>query len=305
MARSPTLAPSRSLMAGKSRTVGRFGVAPPRLNRFVRYNVIAVSVLLVVGFFWVYPFLWAVSGAFKTQLGLFTSGASLIPNQLNFANFQRAWELAGVSTYFFNSILYTASSVFIEVFKAALCGYVLARYRFPGRDLLYKLIVATLFIPLTSIILPQFLVVESLGLLNTQAGVILAFAGATGALYVVLFVNFFRTLPEDLFDAARVDGAGFVRQFWLVLPLARPVIAVVVIFNSIATWNDFSIPLFYTLGQPNLRNLAVGMFAFQGANSFDWTGFAAGTVISIMPVLFIFLLFQGYFVRGLAGSVKE
>jgi ABC-type glycerol-3-phosphate transport system permease component len=276
-----------------------------RKSRVLRYNLITVVILLIVGFIWVYPFLWAVSGAFKTQIGLFTSGASLIPNQLDLSNFPRAWVTAGFSQYFFNTVLYSCASTFIELFKSALCGYILARYRFPGRNLLYALIVGTLFIPLAAIILPQFLVVESLGLLNTQAGVILAFSGASGALYVLLFVNFFQGMPEELFDAAKVDGAGFVRLFRLVFPLARPVIATVVIFNFIATWNDFNIPLIYTLSAPDLRNLAVGMFAFQGENSFDWSGFAAGTVISFMPVLLVFLAFQGYFVRGLSGAVKE
>lgn len=275
-----------------------------RKSRFLRYNLITVTLLLLVGLIWVYPFLWAIAGAFKTQLGLFTSGVSLMPDQLNFSNFERAWVTAGFGQYFFNTVLYSTAATVVELIKSALCGYVLARYRFPGRDLLYKLIVGTLFIPLASIVLPQFLVVESLGLLNTQAGVILAFSGAAGALYVLLFTNFFRTLPEDLFDAAKVDGASFVRMFLLVLPLARPVIAIVVIFNFIATWNDFNIPLIYTLSQPDLRNLAVGMFAFQGENSFDWTGFAAGTVISFVPILIVFLAFQGYFVRGLSGAVK-
>jgi ABC-type glycerol-3-phosphate transport system permease component len=275
------------------------------MSRFARYNLIAITILLIVGFIWVYPFLWAIAGSFKTQIGLFTSGASLMPNQLDFSNFQRAWVTAGFSQYFLNTVLYSSTSTAIELFKSALCGYVLARYRFPGRNLLYALIVGTLFIPLASIVLPQFLVVESLGLLNTQAGVILAFSGATGALYVLLFTNFFQGVPEELFDAAKVDGAGFVRLFRLVFPLSRPVIATVIIFNFIATWNDFNIPLIYTLSAPNLRNLAVGMFAFQGENSFDWTGFAAGTVISFIPVLIVFLAFQGYFVRGLSGALKE
>jgi len=276
-----------------------------RIGRFTRLNLITVTILLLVGFIWVYPFLWAISGAFKTQLGMFTSGASLIPDQWDFSNFQRAWVTAGFGTYFFNTLLYSIAATFVEVFKTALCGYVLARYQFPGRDLLYNLIVWTLFIPIASILLPQFLVVETLGLLNTQAGVILALSGASGALYVLLYTNYFKTMPEELFDAAKVDGAGFVRLFWLAFRLATPVTAVVVIFNFIATWNNFIIPLIYTLSTPDLRNLAVGLLSFQGAYSFDWTGFAAGTVIAIIPVLIVFISVQGFFVRGLQGSVKE
>ncbi|MFE4373401.1 carbohydrate ABC transporter permease [Streptomyces sp. NPDC056835] len=275
------------------------------LSRGTRANLIALPLLLIVSLLWVYPFLWTISGAFKTQAGLFTGGASLIPDQLNFDNFRRAWVNAGFSRYFFNTVLYTVVSTFVELVKSALCGYILARYEFPGRKLLHRTIVATLFIPVASIIIPQFVLVEQLGLLNTRAGVILAMSGAAGALYVLLFIGFFSSVPHDLFDAAKLDGAGFLRTFWLVLPLAKPVIAVVVIFQFVTNWNEFNIPLVFTLGQPELQNLAVGMLSFKGEHAVDWTGFAAGMTISVIPMLLVFLFFQSYFVRGLAGATKE
>jgi ABC-type glycerol-3-phosphate transport system permease component len=276
-----------------------------RLRRAVRANLVAVPVLLVVCFVWAYPFLWIATTAFKTQLGAFTDGASLIPQPLELGNFRRAWVTAGFDHLFFNTVVYSASSTFVELAKSALCGYVLARYRFRGRDLLYRLIVLTLFVPIASIIIPQFVLVQDLGLLNSRLGVILAMSGAAGALYVLLFTSFFEGLPQDLFDAARVDGADFVQTFRLMLPLARPIIAVLVIFQFIYSWNDFNIPLVFTLGQPDLQNLAVGMLNFQGTHSLDWTGFASAMVISFLPVLLIFLLFQGHFVRALSGAVKE
>jgi raffinose/stachyose/melibiose transport system permease protein len=275
------------------------------VRRGLRANLVAVPILLLVSFVWAYPFLWIVSAAFKTQLGAFTDGASLIPRPLDLGNFQRAWVTAGFNQLFANTVVYASSSTFVELAKSALCGYVLARYRFPGRDLLYRLIVLTLFVPIASIIIPQFVLVQDLGLLNTRLGVILAMSGAAGALYVLLFTGFFQGLPNDLFDAARVDGANFVQTFWLMLPLARPIIAVVVIFQFISSWNDFNIPLVFTLGQPDLQNLAVGMLNFQGTHSLDWTGFASAMVISFLPVLVLFLLFQGHFVRALQGAVKE
>ncbi|MGW8668455.1 carbohydrate ABC transporter permease [Streptomyces niveus] len=275
------------------------------LARGKRLNLITLPLLLIVSLLWIYPFLWTVSGAFKTQTGLFTGGASLIPDQLNFDNFRRAWVNAGFSRYFYNTVLYTVIPTFVELVKSALCGYILARYEFPGRKLLHRTIVATLFIPVASIIIPQFVLVEQLGLLNTRAGVILAMSGAAGALYVLLFIGFFSSVPPDLFDAAKLDGAGFLRTFWLVLPLAKPVIAVVVIFQFVTNWNEFNIPLVFTLGQPELQNLAVGMLSFKGEHSVDWTGFAAGMTISFLPMLLVFIFFQSYFVRGLAGATKE
>jgi raffinose/stachyose/melibiose transport system permease protein len=263
-----------------------------------------MPILIVVGIVWVYPFLWTVAAAFKTQTGLFTSGASLLPDRFDFGNFTRAWVNAGFSDYFANTVIYSVTSTLIELVKSALCGYVLARYEFPGRRFLHRMILATLFIPVASIIIPQFVLVDQLGLLNTRAGVILAMSGAAGALYVLLFTGFFATVPAELFEAAKLDGAGFVRTFRLILPLAKPVIAVVVIFQFVSNWNEFNIPLVFTLGQPDLQNLAVGMLSFRGEHAVDWTGFAAGMTISFGPMLLVFLFFQKYFVRGLSGATK-
>ncbi len=274
-------------------------------NRYGRLNLIAVTLLVIIGFFWIYPFLWVVFASLKTSSEMFSAGATLLPENWNFGNFVRAWTKANFDIYFFNTVLYATSATVIELIKSSMCGYVLGRYRFPGRTLILGLITATLFIPIASIILPQFQLVRTLGLLNTRPGVILAMSGGAGALYVLLFTGFFQTLPDELFESAKLDGANFVQTFWLMLPLAKPIIATVVIFQFMNAWNEFNVPLVFTLGRPELRNMAVGMYAFRGEFSVDWTGFAAGTTISIIPVLIVFFIFQGYFVRGLAGAVKQ
>lgn len=268
-------------------------------------NVIVFSILLTIGLMWIYPFLWVIFSSFKTQRDMFTSGARLLPEVWETGNYLRAWTEANFNVYFMNTVIYAVAATAIEVVKSSMCGYVLARYRFPGRNLIYGIILATLFIPIASIIIPQFNLVRSLGLLNTRFGVILALSGGAGALYVLLFTSFFETIPSELFDSAKIDGANFFQQFWLVLPLARPIIGTVVIFQFMSTWNEFNIPLVFTLSKPELRNLAVGMYSFQGEHSVDWTGFAAGTAMSIIPVLIVFFIFQGYFVRGLQGAVKQ
>lgn len=274
-------------------------------SRLSRLNLIVVIILLIISFIWIYPFLWTIFSSLKSQREMFVAGAQLFPKEWVFDNFPRAWIKSNFSGYFFNTVIYAVAATMIELVKSSMCGYALARFQFPGRDFLFKLILATLFIPIASIIIPQFVLVDSLGLLNTRAGVILALTGGSGALYVLLFHGFFATIPQELFDSARIDGANFFQTFRLMLPLARPIIATVIIFQFMRSWNEFNIPLIFTLSKPELRNLAVGMYAFQGEHSFDWTGFAAGTVISIIPVLLVFLAFQGYFVRGLAGAVKQ
>lgn len=276
-----------------------------RLGRYGRYNLIAAGFLLVIGIAWIYPFLWVVTASFKTPSEMFAAGAKLLPEVWNFENFSRAWTKANFDVYFFNTVLYAVSVTVIELIKSSMCGYVLARYRFPGRTLILGMITATLFIPIASIILPQFQLVRNLGLLNTRAGVILAMSGGAGALYVLLFTGFFQTLPDELFESARLDGASFFQTFRLMLPLSKPIIATVVIFQFMHAWNEFNVPLVFTLSRPELRNMAVGMYAFRGEYSVDWTGFAAGTTISIIPILIVFFLFQGYFVRGLSGAVKQ
>lgn len=273
-------------------------------SRFTRLNLLTLVILGIIGALWLYPFLWVLGASFKTQPDMFTAGARLLPKEWHPENYYRAWVQANFSTYFLNTVIYAAAATIIELIKSSMCGYVLARYRFPGRNLLYWLILGTLFIPIASILIPQFVLIKNLGLLNTRAGVILALSGGAGALYVLLFTGFFETIPEDIFDSLKIDGANFIQKFFLVLPLARPIIATVVIFQFMRTWNEFNIPLIFTLGKPELRNMAVGMYAFRGEFSIDWTGFAAGTVISIIPVLLVFFIFQGYFVRGLAGAVK-
>ncbi len=274
-------------------------------SRYTRFNVIAVVLLAVIGFFWIYPFLWVVFASFKTPSEMFSAGATLLPQTWDFGNFTRAWTKANFDVDFFNTVLYASAATVLELVKSSMCGYVLGRFRFPGRNLILGLITATLFIPIASIILPQFQLVRSLGLLNTRLGVILAMSGGAGALYVLLFTGFFQTLPDELFESAKLDGAGFLQTFRLMLPLAKPIIATVVIFQFMHAWNEFNVPLVFTLGRPELRNMAVGMYAFRGEFSVDWTGFAAGTTISIIPVLVVFFLFQSYFVRGLSGAVKQ
>lgn len=155
-------------------------------SRFFRYNILILAVLSIIGFFWLYPFLWVVFAAFKTQPDMFSAGARLLPKTWEFSNFARAWIQAKFSAYFFNTVIYAVSATGIELVKSAMCGYVLARYRFPGRDFIYKMILATLFIPIATVIIPQFILIKGLGLLNTRAGVILALSGGAGSLYLSL-----------------------------------------------------------------------------------------------------------------------
>ena len=163
-----------------------------------------------------------------------------------------------------------------------------------------------MFLPKGYTIIPVFDLIHSLGLNGTLTGVILAQSGGAHVIFILLFAGYFGQLPKELEEAAIVDGAGFLRVFLqIMLPLAKPVIATVVIMQLIASWNDFLLPLVLTLPTPELRTLSVGMYAFRGEYFIDWSGMAAAATISIIPIILVFLAMQRYFIEGIAGAVKS
>jgi ABC-type glycerol-3-phosphate transport system permease component len=277
----------------------RNGYRRPRVR-----EVIIVLVLLVVSFFWLYPFLWPVFSAFKSSSEMYAAGYQLWPQTWVLDNFGRAWDQASFSRYLFNSIVYSVVSTALSVLVSALAGYSLARYRFPGHRVIGALILAFLFIPTATSILPIFDLIDQLGLLNTMLGVILALTGGLG-FSTLLFRGYYAALPQELFDAAALDGAGFVRQFRMTFPLVKPVIATTAILGFTSSWQEYFVPLVFTLGDPDLRTVSVGLRAFTQQFSVDLSGFAAGVTLSMIPIVLVFAFFQRYFIDGLAGAIKD
>lgn len=262
-------------------------------------------ILIVLGVLWMYPFLWMVSAAFKTTAEMFGGGLNLIPNEIIFDNFVRAWKVAKFRIYFFNTVTVTVSVVVMVLAWTSMTGYACGRYNFPGRKIFMGAIVVTLFLPTGYTIIPVFEMMKRLKLLDTLWAVILGEAGGGHVLFILLFSGFFQSLPNDLEDAARIDGAGFVRTFWSVmLPLAKPILATATIMQFMWSWNSFFMPLVFTLSKPELRTLGVGMYAFVTEHTTDWTGMAAAATISLMPIITVFLILQRYFVEGVAGAIK-
>lgn len=271
--------------------------------RYLRPTLITL-LLIPVCLLWIYPFLWLVAASLKTDLEIFGS-VGLVPADPQWENYQRAWWEAGIRQYFWNTILITVATIVLVVISTSMIGYVLGRYSFPGKRIVIGAFVATVFVPEGYTIIPVFDLVEGLGLANSLWGVILAESGGAHVIIILLFAGYFRQLPKELEEAAKVDGAGFLRTFWTVmLPLASPAIATAVILTLMKTWNSFLIPLVLTLARPELRTLAVGIYSLQGEDLTDWSGMAAASTLSIMPVVLIFLLLQKYFVEGLTGAVR-
>jgi raffinose/stachyose/melibiose transport system permease protein len=267
--------------------------------------IVTTAILLPIGFGWIYPFLWMVSAGFKTTSEIF-AGLSLIPAHPQPQNFSRAWTDARIGTYFINTVIVTVGSIAIVLVTVSMMGYVLGRYQFPGKRIIIAAFAVTVFLPEGYTIIPVFELVNRLGLANTLAGVTLAQAGGAHVVMVLLFAGYFAQLPRELEEAAVVDGAGFVRVFWeIMLPLAKPIVATTIILQFMHSWNAFLQPLVLTLSRPDLRTLAVGIYAFQGQFFTDWSGMAAASTISLAPIVIVFLFLQRYFVEGIAGAVKS
>lgn len=268
-------------------------------------NGVLHILLTVFGFIWIYPFIWMIFSSLKTNQEYITSGLKLLPESMQWMNYVRAWKVGHFSDYFINSVIVTVSTVVIVTLLCMLTGYALGRVSFPGRKLLVVIFSATMFIPKGYTIIPVYLIVKQLGLLNTMPGVILAESSGAHVLFILLFMAYFHGLPKELEESGEMDGSGFLRIFWqIMLPLSKPIIATTVIMQFIWTWNSFFVPLVFTLNKPELRTLAVGMFSFAGEHTIDWSGMAAGASISLVPVILVFIAFQKYFIEGISGSVK-
>lgn len=276
-----------------------FGQHRPTLR--IALTSMALTCLCLV---WVYPFLWMISTSLKSTADIFAN-TGLVPDQFVWENYSRAWIEANMGRYFFNTLIVTVKSVVIVTFCTATMGYVLGRYRFPGRNFLFFGFIATVFIPQGFTIIPVFELLSFLGLSSSLIGLTIATSGHAMVIFVLLFAGYFSQLPDEMEEAARVEGVGFFQIFWYVmLPLAKPVVVTVIIMQVLHAWNDFLLPLVVTLANPAIRTLSVGIYAFKGEQFIDWSGMAAAATISIVPIVILFILLQRYFVSGLAGAVK-
>jgi ABC-type glycerol-3-phosphate transport system permease component len=275
-------------------------VSPPQLRRLATHLV-----LLAVGLLWVYPLLWALGSSLKSQAGFIDEGLGVIPHELNWTNYLDAWNGANFGSYFLNTVLITACTVAATLLFTSMAGFALARTSFPGKRLLLGVIVVTFFLPRGYTIVPVYDLVQHLRLLNTLWSVILVQVAAGMVFNTFLFMGYFATVARDIEEAAEVDGASFNQAFWyVVLPLARPMLATLGLFTFINSWNDFLTPLVFTLGQPQLRTLAVGLYAFISQTSTDWTALCAGSIIALAPIILVFVFAQRHIVDAISGAVK-
>jgi len=266
------------------------------------YQLLMVPYFVVV----VYPVIWLICSSLKSNLELFTDVWS-VPKVPQWDNYARAWLEAGISRYFLNSVLVTTVALSGTILLGAAAAYVLARYKFPGSNLVYLVFVAGLMIPASIGIIPLFFLMKDLGLLNSLLGLVVVYLATNLPFTVFVLYGFFRTLPSELSDAAEIDGCSSIGTFFRVmLPLARGGIVIVAIFGFVAIWNEYLYALIL-LSDPKLRTLPLGVANLNivGRYHADWTALLAGLVIVMLPSFVAYVLFQRQFREGITLGAQK
>ncbi|MGI8458501.1 MAG: carbohydrate ABC transporter permease [Propionibacteriaceae bacterium] len=250
----------------------------------------------------VLPLLWTLMTSFKTTSQIFASPFSF-PTSLNLQNYVNAWTTAGIGRQFINTVSVVGSALIVVMILGAMCAYVLARYSFPGNRLIYYAMLAGLTFPIFLAIVPLFFTLQNFGLLNTLPGLAITYVAFALPFTVFFLFSFFKTLPDEVAEAAALDGAGEWQTFFLVmLPMARSGIASVLIFNFLGLWNQFLIPVALNTNVDNyVLSQGIARFAAQAGYAVDFGALFAAVVITVVPVLIVYVIFQ----RQLQGSVSQ
>jgi N-acetylglucosamine transport system permease protein len=254
------------------------------------------SVIVIV------PFLWVLLSSFKTTKEILASPFSL-PAHWGFDNYAHAWTDAGIRQFFLNTVIVVGVALVLVMLLGAMCAYVLARFTFRGARFIYYLMLAGLTVPIFLAIVPLFFVLKNIGLINTLPGLIMVYVAFALPFTVFFLYAFFKTLPDDVYEAALIDGAGEWRAFFrIMLPMARPGIAAVAIFNFLGLWNQFLLPVALNTDQSKyVLTQGMASFASQAGYAVDFGALFAAVVITVVPVLIVYVIFQ----RRLEGSVSR
>ena len=283
-------------MTVTTRTRTEVGTAWNRPRRFRTQPLVIVAYLLLgVGIvIMMFPILWMVLSAFKDAREIF--GFNFWPKTWTLENFREVLFDTDFPRWFLNSLIVAVATTTSVLFFCSLVGYTLTRLRFPGRNIVFVLILSTLMIPTEMLVIPWFVMSSEFGWVNTYWGI--AFPGLIPAFGIFLMRQFFETLPRDLFDAARVDGMNEFGLFWYIgLPLVRPALAALGIFAFIGNWNAFLWPLIISKSA-EMRTVPVGVALFSGEAGTAWNLIMATNAMAIIPVLIVFFIFQKQIIEG-------
>jgi len=260
---------------------------------------ILIHLLLFVGIaITLAPFIWMISTSFKSAESVFTYPPQWIPKHPTIEQYQKLFREVNFLQFFKNSVIVAFGITLFSLFLNSLGGYAFAKYRFPGREKIFALLLATMMVPGQITMIPVFLMLKSIGLINSYWGLIIP-AGAS-AFGIFLMRQFITTIPNDLIESARIDGCSEFRIFWtIILPLCKPVLAALGIFTFMGSWNAFLWPLIVMIKE-NMYTLPVALANLSGQYATKFGLLMAGAVVVVVPVLIVFILAQRYVIRGVA-----
>jgi multiple sugar transport system permease protein len=266
------------------------------LTKRERYQQWIVGIILTVGGFLIsIPFIWMILSAFKTESEVMQIPPTFWPNEFTLENFVYLFENMNFTIYLKNTIIIVLCS-FIGLFLNAMAGYGFAKFQFKGRDKLFYLVLATMMIPGQVTMIPVYLILNEMHLTNTMTGIVLP--GLVGAFSIFLFRQFMSTIPDELLEAARLDGASEFRVFMqIVLPMSKPILAVQGILTFIGGWNSFLWPLIIA-NDESLYTLSVGLSLLKGQYGGNFALQMAGSTFMVVPIIIIFMFFQKYIIEG-------
>lgn len=269
-----------------------------------RWRTLQHVVLIAFGFTMLYPLLWMISSSIKPEELIFRD-LSLIPTELDFSSYGKGWNALQhpFNHYLFNSAVVVLGSVLGNLIGCSMAAYAFARLQFPGRNIWFAVMLMSIMLPIHVVIVPQFVLFSQLGWINTFLPLIVPKILATDAFFIFLMVQFFRGIPKELEEAARLDGCGHIRIYWkIMLPLSVPALATTTIFTFIWTWNDFFSQLIFLTSPDNYTvPLALRTFVDSTGQS-SWGSLFAMSLMSLVPIFLVFLFGQKYLVKGIATT---
>lgn len=267
-------------------------------------GILVSGALLVVAVVFFFPMIWMVLSSFKTNAAIFAAPFAL-PESIDFGKWAEAWEVGNIGGYALNSAIVTGASVVIILLLGAAAAYALSRYRFAGRNLVLGLFALGLILPLQSYFIAQSSIFTLIGITDTRLALIIPYAAMGLSLAVYLLKVYLDALPDELFEAARIDGASDRQLFAsLALPLLRPGLATVAIFSALAAWNEFLLALLY-IQDDTLKTIPTGLLAFSTRYVTDYSLLFSALSIVTIPMILIYIVFNRQIVEGItAGSVK-
>ncbi len=265
------------------------------VKKFILYAVIiAITIVMIV------PFIWMLSASLKLSRDVFMFPIEWIPSVPRWQNFVDIWEQIPLALFIYNTAKLTVIVTVLQLLTSSFAAYAFAKLRFPYRDALFLGYVATISVPWISYMVPQFIMMREMGLNNTHAAIICL--QAFTAFGVFLMRQFYMSIPDELCEAARIDGMNEY-QIWykIMLPLSKPALSTLTIFTFVTTWNDFLGPMIY-LTETKLKTIQIGLRMFISQYSAEYGLIMAASVVSLIPVLIVFLALQRFFVEGIASS---